>query len=55
MENLGHNSIAHRLYSKKAKVILPSLEEYEQKIVPLNPARVSTQNEPAQPPQLFTA
>jgi integrase len=54
MENLGHNSIAHRLYSKKAKVILPSLEEYEQKIVPLNSAKV-TQNEPAQSPQLVTA
>lgn len=32
-EALGHNSIAvHRAYAKKAKVKLPSLEEYEQKI-----------------------
>jgi integrase len=35
-EALGHNSIAvHRAYAKKAKVKLPSLEEYERKIVPL--------------------
>jgi integrase len=35
-EALGHNSVAvHRAYAKKAKVKLPSLEEYEQKIVPL--------------------
>jgi integrase len=38
-EALGHNSIAvHRAYAKKAKVKIPSLEEYEQreeKIVPL--------------------
>jgi integrase len=34
-EALGHNSIAvHRAYAKKAKVKLPSLEEYERKIVP---------------------
>ncbi len=33
---LGHNSKAFaRAYSKKAKVIVPSLEEYESKIVPL--------------------
>lgn len=31
-EALGHNSVAvHRAYAKKAKVKLPSLEEYEQK------------------------
>lgn len=31
---LGHNSVAvHRSYAKKAKVLLPSLEEYEKKIV----------------------
>jgi integrase len=35
-EALGHNSIAvHRAYAKKAKVKLPSLEEYERKIVRL--------------------
>ncbi len=40
-EALGHNSIAvHRAYAKKAKVKLPSLEEYERKIVPL-PAAVN--------------
>jgi integrase len=42
-EALGHNSKAvHRSYAKKAQVILPPLEEYEQKIVPLinpNPGR----------------
>jgi integrase len=33
-EALGHNSIAvHRAYAMKAKVKLPSLEEYERKIV----------------------
>jgi hypothetical protein len=42
MENLGHGSNAvTRAYAKKAKVLLPSLEEYEQKIVPLiNPSAV---------------
>src|ERR1035438_735017 len=36
MENLGHGSNAvSRAYAKKAKVLLPSLEEYEQRIVPL--------------------
>jgi integrase len=35
-EALGHNSVAvHRAYAKKAKVKLPSLEEYERKVVPL--------------------
>jgi integrase len=34
-EALGHNGIVHRAYSKKAQVILPSLEEYERKVVPL--------------------
>ncbi len=35
-EALGHNSKAvHRAYAKKAQVILPPLEEYERKIVPL--------------------
>lgn len=33
---LGHNSKAiHRAYAKRAQVVLPPLEEYEQKIVPL--------------------
>lgn len=36
MENLGHGSNAiTRAYAKKAKVLLPSLEEYERKITPL--------------------
>jgi integrase len=35
-EALGHNSVAvHRAYAKKAKVKLPSLEEYEKKMIPL--------------------
>jgi integrase len=33
---LGHNSKAvHRAYAKKAMVVLPPLEDYERKIVPL--------------------
>lgn len=37
--SLGHNSKAWaRAYSKKAQVILPPLEEYERKIIPLNAA-----------------
>jgi len=40
-EALGHNSLAvHRAYAKKAKVKIPSLEEYERKIVEL-PAAVN--------------
>lgn len=36
MQNLGHTSEAvHRAYSKKAQVIVPPLEEYEKKIIPL--------------------
>ena len=36
-EALGHKSIAvHRAYAKKANVKIPSLEEYEKKIVSLN-------------------
>ena len=32
---LGHNSKAvYRAYAKKAQIILPLLEDYEQKIVP---------------------
>jgi integrase len=35
-EALGHNSKAvHRAYAKRALVVLPPLEEYERKIVPL--------------------
>ena len=34
---LGHNSKAiHRAYARNAQVILPPLEDYERKIVPLN-------------------
>lgn len=47
---LGHNSKAvHRAYAKKAQVILPLLEEYEQKIVPFN--GVKTSNSQAQQEQ----
>jgi len=36
---LGHSSTAFaRAYSKNAKVIVPSLEEYEAKIVPMSAA-----------------
>jgi hypothetical protein len=36
---LGHSSKAFvRAYSKKAGVIVPSLEEYEAKIVPISAA-----------------
>jgi hypothetical protein len=35
-EALGHNSVAvHRAYAKNAQVKVPSLEEYEKKIVQL--------------------
>jgi integrase len=35
-EALGHNSVAvHRAYAKRAKVKIPSLEEYEKKIISL--------------------
>jgi hypothetical protein len=34
---LGHNSKAiHRAYARNAQVILPPLEDYERKILPLN-------------------
>jgi integrase len=40
MQALGHSSKAiHRAYSKKAQMKLPTLEEYENKIVPLRPPR----------------
>jgi hypothetical protein len=36
---LGHTSKAFaRAYSKKAKIVVPSLEEYERKIVPMKTA-----------------
>jgi integrase len=42
MENLGHNSKAvHFAYAKKAKVLLPPLEEYEQKIIQFNGAKAA--------------
>ena len=42
MENLGHNSKAvHLAYAKKAKVLLPPLEEYEQKIIQFNGAKAA--------------
>jgi integrase len=47
-EALGHNSLAvHRAYAKRAKVILPTLEAYEQHrqndtIIPLPTARSTT-------------
>lgn len=44
---LGHGSKAYaRAYSKKAKVIVPSLEEYEQKIIPLPIDHPAIQREP---------
>jgi len=39
---LGHSSKAFvRAYSKKAKVIVPSLEDYEAKIVPMMSAKMA--------------
>ena len=47
-EALGHNSVAvHRSYAKKAKVELPPLEDYEQKIVHLS--NVTRQETTCQP------
>ena len=35
-EALGHNSQAvHRTYAKRGEVLLPPLEDYEKKIIPL--------------------
>jgi integrase len=56
--SLGHNSKAWaRAYSKNAAVILPPLEEYEQKVGPLNAATVTiaVSGQPAQTPQLVMA
>jgi hypothetical protein len=50
--SLGHNSKAWaRAYSKKAQVILPPLEEYERKIVPLNAPQSHMPIEPERPVQ----
>lgn len=56
--SLGHNSKAWaRAYSKKAQVILPPLEEYEQRIVRFNPGQttVPAHNGHEQPAQAITA
>lgn len=55
--SLGHNSKAWaRAYSKKAQVVLPPLEEYERKIVPLNPSQTApTAVTPEQPIQAVSA
>ena len=46
---LGHNSKAiHRAYAKKAQVVLPPLEEYEQKVVPLTKADKPAMAKPAE-------
>jgi integrase len=53
---LGHSSKAFtRAYSKKAKVIVPSLEEYERKIVPLNAARIASTDQPQPTAQAVNA
>jgi hypothetical protein len=40
-QTLGHSSKAFvRAYSKKARVVVPSLEDYEAKIVPM-PAAIA--------------
>ena len=37
-EALGHNSKAvHRSYARRAQVLLPTLEDFEKKIIPLRP------------------
>lgn len=42
-EALGHNSKAvHRTYARKAQVLLPTLEDYEKKIIPLRPPNGET-------------
>jgi integrase len=49
MQALGHSSKAvHRAYSRKAQVKLPSLEDYERKIVPMPGAREQETTSPAQ-------
>ena len=52
-EALGHNSQAvHRTYAKRAQVLLPSLEDYEKKIIPL---RQSTRVPDANSQTILTA
>lgn len=47
-EALGHNSKAvHRAYAKKAKVLLPPLDEYEKKVIPLHPTGVTAEKKVA--------
>jgi hypothetical protein len=42
MEALGHSSKAvHRSYAKKAQVKIPALEDYEHKVIPMPPQRVT--------------
>jgi integrase len=55
--SLGHNSKAWaRAYSKKAQVILPPLEDYERKIIPLNSTQATiSQVEQEQPVQAVSA
>lgn len=56
MENLGHGSNAvTRAYAKKAKVLLPALEEYEQKIVQFNTAQAAPTTHSEQPAQAISA
>lgn len=52
-EALGHNSKAvHRSYARRAHVLLPTLEDYERKIIPLRPPADAPA---AHPPELATA
>lgn len=48
-EALGHNSKAvHRSYARRAQVLLPTLEDYEKKVIPLRPPDgVSAEKSPA--------
>lgn len=53
---LGHNSKAvHRAYAKKAQVTLPPLEEYEQKVVPFNPAKTASAQIESEPAKAINA
>jgi hypothetical protein len=43
MQALGHASKAvHRAYAKRAQVILPPLERYEQRNTPMQPEKLPT-------------
>jgi len=56
MENLGHNSKAvHLAYAKKAKVLLPPLEEYEKKVIAFNSAAPDAEPPAVQPEQPIEA